>query len=239
MKKNNQLHQRIKFKLTIKVSIIFCLILWIQIGSLKAQAIENLESEINQRLENPFKLSGNLGLSLGVYQSYGISARRDNFSYLFTGNVNASLLGIAIPLDANFSQLEENFLQPFNQVGISPKYKWVKAHLGYRNMTFSPLTLAGHTFLGAGLEIEPPLKSKKIGLRISGMYGRFRRPVAAVDAQREGALPAYRRMGYGFKAGIVGKKEAANYLDFILFRGYDEVNSIQQPFGNDAVKPDV
>lgn len=235
MKTKNQLPQ---LGLRSELFIIFFLILWVQFGTLKAQTIENIQSEVKQRLDNPFQLSGNLGLSLGVYQSYGISARRDNFSYLFTGNVTASLLGIAIPLDGNFSQLEENFLQPFNQIGISPKYKWVKGHLGYRNMSFSPLTLDNHTFLGAGLEIEPPIKSKKIGLRISGMYGRFRRPVAAVDAQKEDALPVYRRMGYGFKTGVFSKKEAANYLDFILFRGYDDVNSIQQPFGNNAVKPE-
>ncbi|MFT6360795.1 MAG: hypothetical protein ACJAYJ_005037 [Saprospiraceae bacterium] len=202
--------------------------------------VDEVKKDIKDRLENPFSISGSIGMNLGLYQAFGIESRRDNFSYLFTTNLNASLLGVGIdiPLDGNFSQLDASFLQPFNQVGISPKYKWATAHLGYRNMNFSPLTLSGHTFLGVGLELTPPIKSKLFSFRFSGMYGRLRRPVEAIEAAENNVQPTYRRMGYGFKAGIISKKQATNYIDLILFRGYDEINSIQQPFGNNAIKPE-
>jgi hypothetical protein len=202
--------------------------------------IEDIKKDINKRLEKPFSITGSFGINLGFYESFGIAARRDRFSYLFMANVNLNFLGMGIdvPLDGNFSQLEASFLQPFNQIGISPRYKWATAHLGYRNMTFSPLTLNGHTFLGIGLELRPPIKSDKLTFRLSTMYGQLRRPVSPIVALKENVLPTYRRMGYGAKIGVAGKKNAANYIDLILFRGYDELNSIQQDFGNDAVKPE-
>lgn len=204
------------------------------------EQIEDIKEDINKRLEKPFSISGSIGINFGLYESFGIPARRDNFSYLFLANMNLNLLGMGIdvPLDGNFSQLESSLLQPFNQIGISPRYKWITAHLGYRNMTFSPLTLNGHTFLGIGLDLAPPIKSEKLTFRLSTMYGQLRRPITPLAALEGNVQPVYRRMGYGVKVGVAGKKKAANYIDLIVFKGYDELNSIQQPLGNDAVKPE-
>ena len=60
-----------------------------------------------------------------------------------------------------------SFYQPFNQFGISPTYKWLKVHLGYRNLTFSEFTLSGYTFLGAGVEATPGK------FRFGAVYGKF------------------------------------------------------------------
>ncbi len=205
--------------------------------SLQGQTIEELGEDIEARVKNPIQISGSFGLTLGYYDAFGIANRRDQYSYLLNGNLNPRLFGIDCPINGNFSQLEANFLQPFNQFGVSPQYKWAKGHLGYRNMFFSPLTLNSHTFLGAGIELTPPTKSRFFDLRVSAMYGRLRRAVEPVDVIDREAIPSFRRMGYGLKLGVVGKKQAANYLDFILFRGYDVQNSIETPFGDDAVKP--
>ncbi len=207
-------------------------------GSLQAQTVEGLQKDVTERIANPLQINGSIGLTLGYYESFGIAARRDRYSYLLNGNVNPRLFGIDCPINGNFSQLEANFLQPFNQFGVSPQYKWAKGHLGYRNMFFSPLTLNSHTFLGIGAELTPTLKSRFFDLRIGAMYGRLRRAVEPVDViDKEEAEPSFRRMGYGLKLGVVGKKQAANYIDFILFRGYDVLGSIEAPVGDDAVKP--
>lgn len=206
-------------------------------GQLQAQTVEQVQTEVQERIAHPLQINGNIGLTLGYYESFGIAARRDRYSYLLNGNLNPRLFGIDCPINGNFSQLEANFLQPFNQFGVSPQYKWAKGHLGYRNMVFSPLTLNGHTFLGAGVELTPPIKSRFIELRIGAMYGRLRRPVEPVDVVGKQADPAFRRMGYALKLGVGGKKQAANYLDFILFKGRDVESSIEAPVSNGAVTP--
>ncbi|MFT5913281.1 MAG: hypothetical protein ACI9XO_004828, partial [Paraglaciecola sp.] len=211
-------------------------------STLNAQVIkdkvDDIKEDISNRLEKPFSISGSFGINLGLYEAFGRESRRDNFSYLHRANLNIKLLGIDVPLDGNFSQLQASYLQPFNQIGISPRYKWATLHVGYRNMTFSPLTLNSHTFLGVGFDLKPPIKSRLFNFRVSGMYGRLRRSIAGLDALENNVQPAYRRMGYGLKVGVVSKKRATNYIDLILFRGYDQTNSIQEPFGNDAVKPE-
>ncbi len=219
------------------IHLLFTAIVLANCGHLQAQTVEQLQETVQERISHPLQINGNIGLTLGYYESFGIAARRDRYSYLLNGNLNPRLFGIDCPINGNFSQLEANFLQPFNQFGVSPQYKWATGHLGYRNLTFSPLTLNGHTFLGAGVELTPPTKFRFFDLRISAMYGRLRRPIEPVDVIDREALPSYRRMGYGLKLGIVGKTKAVNYLDFILFRGYDVIGSIEAPFGNDAVKP--
>lgn len=225
---------------TRRLTSLFFLVLFLLFAGfkpLRAQTVEDLKADIKERVSNPLQINGNIGLTLGYYESFGIAARRDQYSYLLNGNLNPRLFGIDCPVNANFSQLEASFLQPFNQFGVSPQYKWAKGHLGYRNLTFSPLTLNGHTFLGAGVELEPPTKSRFFNLRFSAMYGRLRRPVEPVDVVDKQAQPSFRRMGYGVKFGLVGKTKAINYLDFILFKGYDVLGSIEAPIGNDAIQP--
>lgn len=206
-------------------------------NSLPGQTLDAIKSEVADRAVNPLQINGTIGLTLGLYNSSNIAPRRDRYSYLFNGNINPRFFGIDCPISGNFSQLETQLLQPFNQFGISPRYKWAKAHLGYRNLTFSPLTLNGHTFLGAGMELNPTLKGTT-QLRIGGMYGRLRRPVEPIDVLNSAQFPAYRRMGYALKLGVGSSKEAANYIDFILFRGYDEPESIERPLGVDPVTPE-
>ncbi len=171
----------------------------------------------------PVDVSGSIGVGLGMYNAIGRDSRRDPFSYLLNVNLNIKLYGINIPFSAVFSQQETNFLQPFNQYGLSPHWKWVKVHAGYRRMNFSPFTLNGHTFLGAGLELTPQI-TEKIQLRLGAMYGRLRR---AVDEDPQDSLNlalSYRRMGFAAKAGI-GYGEGS-FVDLILFKAKDDINSI-------------
>ncbi|MGK0366274.1 MAG: hypothetical protein ACI85O_003347 [Saprospiraceae bacterium] len=187
--------------------------------------------------EKSIKVSGNIGIDLGFYNSYGIAPRRDKFSYLFAANVSPNILGLNMPLSATYSQQETTFLQPFNQFGISPQYKWIKLHLGYRNLTFSPLTLNGHTFFGAGVEVAPPFKFGPFKYELSAMYGRLRRAVSAVDAIDNGTSTSYQRMGYGGKLNLISHKNAVNFIGFSAFRAWDEEESIEAPLDNKGLKP--
>ncbi len=193
-------------------------------------------SDMNK--ENVFKFSGSFNLDLGYYEAFGIDPRRDRFSYLLGGNVNPQVAGIDIPLSATYSQQEATFLQPFNQVGFSPSYKWVTAHGGFRSLTYSSLTLNGHTFLGGGVDLQIPDIGGPLKYTFSAMYGRFRRPIEPFEAEFNNVTPAYKRMGYAFKVGLQMKKKSKNKVDLILFRGYDLENSIEAPLADQNVKPE-
>ena len=190
----------------------------------------------SQNNADPIKLSGGISINLGNYQSFGIENRRDPFSFLITGNLNFRVKGFNIPVGASFSQQESRFLQPFNQVGFSPKYKWVQSHFGYRSMNFNPFTLNGHTFLGTGLEVELPIG---IGPKIfiSTMYGRMRRAVDPADAEINEGRTAYKRIGYGAKVKLVQRNNSSNSFAVDVFKGSDRENSISTPIDVYEVLP--
>jgi hypothetical protein len=90
-------------------------------------------------------------------------------------------------------------------------------HLGHRNLTFNPYTLAGHTFLGAGVELTP----KK--WRFAAMYGRLRQGLEIDTATNTVRIPTFRRKGYGFK---VGYGSETNFIDLMYFHAKDDSTSI-------------
>ncbi|WP_448518716.1 hypothetical protein [Rhodoflexus sp.] len=175
----------------------------------------------NLKNEQPVKVSGSLGGSFLGYQASGIANRRDPFFWQLNGALNISLYGIDIPLSATFSQLNRRFTQPFNQFGLSPRYKSFTAHLGYRNLEFSPYTLSGNVFLGAGLEVSP----EESPVKVTALYGRFVRAIAqgGVEGIVRG-VPAYERWGQGVKMTL-GKQENRS-VDLIYFHAKDNLNSV-------------
>ena len=98
--------------------------------SATGQDIEHL------KLNNKVSLHGNLNLQLEYYHASEIDPRKKEFSWLINGNPTLNLFGIQVPFSFLFSNFENKFYQPFNQFGISPYYRWVKLHLGYRNITY-------------------------------------------------------------------------------------------------------
>ncbi len=157
------------------------------------------------------------------------NAQRVPFSYVLSGNVNVLLLNtIAVPLSFSISDRSRDFRQSINQFGISPQYKWMKFHLGYRNISFSKYTLAGHTFLGVGFEGERSI------FRFGAIYGQFLRPIQLDTANIQNTLPVYRRKGYAVKFGV-GKPQ--NFVDLVFFKGKDLINSIDSLPPSVAVSP--
>jgi hypothetical protein len=170
--------------------------------------------------EKPLKVTGGIGLDQVAYFSSGLGeGRRDPYNFFLNGNLNIDLYGWSVPFSFSYSnQSRMAFSQPFNQYGLTPTYKWVTGHLGYSSMNFSSYTLAGHLFNGIGVDLAPPGRFK-----FSAMYGRLQQAVEA-DTSRSDIIPAYRRMGYGFKAGYSTGKDN---VELMLFRAKDDETSIQ------------
>ncbi|GAB4033183.1 hypothetical protein GCM10028809_33950 [Spirosoma gilvum] len=168
----------------------------------------------------PIKVSGGLNAYAGLYTASGIAARNQTSPFGLSGSVTVALPGgISLPFSAVLGNQGSSFRQPFNQFGVSPTYKWATVHAGYRNVSFSPFTLAGHTFLGGGVELNPGK------LRLGAVYGRFNKAISTNLAEPD-IIPAYQRTGYALK---VGYGKPGNYVDLIMLRAKDDSASILSP----------
>lgn len=170
-------------------------------------------------------ISGGINVNQVGYFASGIEQRRDPYNYFLAGNLNISLYGWSVPLSFSYSNQNSGFQQPFNQYGLSPTYKWITLHAGYRSLTFSKYTLNGHLFLGGGVDITPIEK-----LKITALFGRFQKAVEE-DSTVQNNLPAYKRLGGGFKIAYGDSKD---YVNLSIFKAKDEENSLANaPIVND------
>lgn len=190
-------------------------LLWIFIALPLVGYGQNLES-IGK--EKPVTINGGLSLNQIFYAASGIDSRRDPYSYYASGNLNFNLYGWSVPLSFSLSNQNVSYQQPFNQYGLHPTYKWITGHIGYASMTFSPYTLNGHLFQGAGVDLTPGEKFK-----FSAMYGRLLKAVEADTLNENAPIPAFKRMGYGFKAHYGDSKY---YGEVSMFRAKDDSTSI-------------
>lgn len=155
---------------------------------------------------------------------YEGAANREPFTYFLNGNLNLNIRGLYhIPISFMYSNQQFDFPTPFkfNRLSLHPSYKWLTTHIGDVSMTFSPYTLNGHQFTGAGVDIAPngPFK-------ISALYGRFLKTVE-YDPEKPESLPAYKRMGYGLKTSY---DFGAVRAGLIFFSAKDDENSIPETF---------
>lgn len=186
-------------------NVIFCF-------SIYAQDIENIGEQ------DPFKISGTIGIGGTYFNANGRPANREPFSWSIHGNPTISIYGIDIPFSFTFSEQQRDFRQPFNQFGLSPTYKWATAHLGHRTLKWSEYSLAGHNFFGAGFELRPK------NFRFGAVYGRFLKPIEASSNTNGLYLtPAFKRTGSAIKLGYGTEK---NNVDIVVFQAKDDANSI-------------
>ena len=202
-----------------------CLMFFISMES-NGQDIEQIN------LKKPVTFHGNLNLQLEYYKANGIPARQKEFSWLINGNPVLTVLGVDLPFSFVFSNFDNKFYQPFNQFGLSPRYKWATLHLGYRNITYSHYTLAGHRMLGAGFDLNP----KKF--RIGFMYGQLRRSTSIDSSMNANPMytrptPTYKRIGIAGKLGYGTQK---NYVDLVYFKGWDKTTSLNSKL-QDSIQP--
>lgn len=161
----------------------------------------------------PVTLKGSIDARTLFYNATGIANRREPFSYVLSGSPIVSLYGWQIPLSFSYSKEQKSFRQPFNQFGMSPTYKWITLHAGYRNLNFSQYTLGGHTMLGAGFELNPGK------WRTGFMYGRLNR-ATVIDTTAQALVPySFSRKGFAAKLGYGTEK---NYLDLSFLKARDD-----------------
>ena len=124
----------------------------IAVISSSAQDIEQLTKA------DPVAWSGGLTWS-NIFTWPKDSARQvPTFSYYISGSLNTTIFGVVcVPINFAYTnnKLSSTITYPFNRISLTPSYKWVKLHIGYSQMTFSPYTMAGHDFLGGGVELTP------------------------------------------------------------------------------------
>ncbi len=170
--------------------------------------------------QNKSSVHGNLSATTIFYGSSGIDARKAPFSYILSGNVNVNLKGFAMPFSFVYSDRNKDFRQPFNQFGLSPKYKWITLHLGYRNISFSKYVLGGHTVFGAGVELNPGI------FRFGAVYGRLQRQsnqAIKLNNPLTDTLAAYKRKMFSFKIGLGGKD---TFVDLVVLKAKDDSTSL-------------
>ncbi len=172
--------------------------------------------------QKPFALNGTLGGTLMFYDVQGRDANREPFVWMLTGSPTLSVYGIQFPFTFIVSEQQRDFRQPFNKFGVSPYYKWAKLHLGYRNINWSPYTLAGHTIFGAGAELTPGK------WQIGFIYGRLLKAVDPGELNYEAnesyvQTPSFTRKATSVKLGYGTEK---NNAGIVLLKGWDDPASL-------------
>ena len=193
-----------------KHHILPLLIFFLTANCLVAQDLGSLKDQ------NPFGLDGALSLGGYFYEANGIKSRQLPYGYNVNANATLSFYGIQVPFSIVFNEQGRTFQQPFNRFGASPQWKWIKLHLGHRNLNLSPFTLAGQTMYMAGLELTPGK------LRLLAAKGRFHN--AAGSDNPNFLKPRFERSGLVLKLGRGGKN--GGFFDLIFMKGKDDINSL-------------
>lgn len=181
--------------------------------SVQAQDIGQLKNQ------KPVSFRGTIGGGANFFASNEEHATRDPFAWNLYGNFTPSFYGISMPFSFVVTQYTNSYTQPFSQFGISPSYKWAKLHLGYRNISFSPLLFDGQSFLGGGIELAPK------GFYFGAFYGKLNKAISEDTTHMAPLQPQYARNGYGVKVGVGGE-----YQNFSLqyLHAKDDIGSIQR-----------
>ncbi|MBC6995465.1 hypothetical protein QWY85_10315 [Neolewinella lacunae] len=187
-------------------------------ASLRAQDLESIAQA------KPIVVTGGLRFGTQFYNVTGIEERAAPLQLSASGRINIAILEeFNIPISFAIGRQRPNLNFPiYRQFGLSPRYKWLTVHAGYRNMRLSNFTLNNHTFLGGGVELNPGK------LRVAGMYGRLRQGLREVteDIDLFFGQPLYNRYAWG---GRVGWGDATSHFDVIYFRAEDRDQNVLFP----------
>ena len=174
----------------------------------------------------PVTLTGSLVTSAENYSIPGLATNRPVNTARMYFNPTLSIYGIDLPFSIVLSTEERSFNQPFNQFGVSPRYKWLTLHAGYRTLRLSDFSLSDALILGGGLEVDASW------FHASAMYGRFRRSVD--EDTLAGILPVYKQMGWATKIGF-GSQE--NFFNINMLHAWDDSASLSTVPVRSAVYP--
>lgn len=197
---------------TLKILLAFAVLACVR-PRVFAQDLSNIQNAKPVTIGGAFQATG-----IG-YGAEGIADRRQPFNYLLNGDLFFNFYGVVVPVGFSYTKSQSTFVQPFNQFGISPTYKWVTLHAGYRNVEFSPYTLAGHTLYGLGAELHPGK------LRLGFMYGRLNK-ATTVDTTSGALVPySFSRKAYAAKLGYGTE---ANFFELSYLQAKDDSTSVSR-----------
>ena len=187
----------------------------------RAQDVESFWSGITTRLDEKdiLRTTGSLQLRAGLSafaSTSGAQRRSAPFTYGATAALNFDLLGIQAPFTLAYANRNTTYNLPsYTFAGLSPSYKWITLHAGDRSMRFSPYSLNGVNFRGAGFELTPGRWT------VAAMRGRLRtESIEFAGADQSGLLRALRRTGQGVQVGYGGE---ATRVAVSLFHSRDRV----------------
>lgn len=177
--------------------------------------------------QKTLKFSGGINATASLYKNVQGRERLDPFAWTVSGSPTLTVYGVTVPFFFLVNAQSRSLTGPFQQFGMSPHYKWIKVHAGHRNLTYSPYTLAGRLFLGAGVDLTPG------NFRFSAMYGQFAkaRPADSLrfilpNVPSPQPQPQFQRTGYAVKLGY---GTASSFVDLIYFRAKDKPGSVTFP----------
>jgi hypothetical protein len=208
---------------TIRIRVFVAIVFFTSSPFLSAQNLEKIGGK------EMVKVSGGLAFNTITYFSSGVAfPSREPFTWYASGNVNVSILDVSLPFSYTYSNQGGKFTQPFNRTSLNPTYKWIKSTIGLTSMNFSPYTLTGHLFLGAGVDMTPGK------WKISVMAGRLNKAVGYSALDDNLNQISFGRFGYGLKVGYENKGFGGT---IIVFKAKD--NSASIPFIplNSTIKP--
>ncbi|SHM73736.1 hypothetical protein SAMN05444266_110169 [Chitinophaga jiangningensis] len=167
----------------------------------------------------PLKVYGGISANT-IYHAGGMENGRQPFTWNLNGTLGLNLFGkISLPFSFNLTNAGANYSYPVmpNRLSLHPAYKGVTAHIGDVSMSFSPYTLNGYQFSGAGVDV-----ATQKDWQISAMYGRMQKPVSW-DSLNPTNQPSYRRMAKGLNLQLRKEKYA---IGMIIFHAADDPESL-------------
>lgn len=161
-----------------------------------------------------------------------------NTNYTISINSQSSFAGINIPINFNYSngksiynyQLNTVKLPSYNRIGISPSYKNLTAHIGYRSLTYSENSLNGHQFKGAGIEYEGEL------VYASLFTGNLVRSTISQLSLLGNIDAPFKRKAWGLKFGLTAN-ESNDHLSMIVLKVNDHFSVNQLSTLPESIRP--
>ncbi len=151
---------------------------------------------------DPVAWSGGLTWSNIITWPKDSTKQVPTYSYYVSGNINTTIWGVvSVPISFAYTnnKLSSTITYPFNRLSLTPSYKWVRLYIGYSQMTFSSYTMAGHDFLGGGVELTPD----EMPWQFAAFFGRLNKAVPRDSVNTE---PIYKRLGGGVMGGYKGER---------------------------------
>ncbi len=163
-------------------------------------------------------LNGRISLSTEYSESSGMKDRRPTSISRAMLQPTITLFDqIVLPFEMSYSTQGQEFRQPFNQFGVSPRlWGWLTLHAGYFSSRLSELTFGDTRLLGGGIEVKTSV------FRFAFLYGCSQRAMSPDSSM--GVRGEFTRMTMAAKIGV--GSESRFHFDLNFLRAVDDSGSI-------------